>query len=242
MAISVDDSVTAFAATIAETGSIESGAFTPPDGSLLYLCLNIQESTGPNGVTVAGGGLTWTKRVARGAADGDVGAVEIWTAVVGTGASMTITVTRDGTGDAAGRRVRAKVYILTGQGASPIGASNKGAWTVNLTTGEITATGAGRLLGVGTDINANGTPDNAANQTESTFHNATQMSGVSIYRDADHSSGTVGIVFDGELETTIAGNWAVLEILAAGAGPPPPDAMYEATYPRISRRRRMVQV
>lgn len=242
MAITVDDSVVAFAATIAETGFIESAAFTPPNGALLYLCLNIHETTGPNGVTVSGGGLTWTKRIGHGAADGHPGGAEIWTAVVGTGASMTIVVTRDGTGDAAGRRVRAKPYIIEGQAASPIGASNKGPWTVDETTGSITATGAGRLLGVGTDANANGAPDGQPNQTESTFHNATQISGESVYRDVDHSSGSVGIIFDAEALLTPAGSWAVLEILAMVAGPPPPTPLFEAVYPQIKRTRHVRMV
>lgn len=233
MPIDVDTSVTAFSGTPSETGSIVSASFTPPNGCILCCLLNIQESPGPNGLTVSGGGLTWTKRVERNAADGNAGGAAIWTAPVGVGASMTVTVTRDGSGDVATRRTRAKVYILKWQHASPIGASNKGAWTVDETTGSITATGPGRLLGVGTDNAANGAPDSQGGQIESTFHNAAQLSGESVHRDVDHVSGTVGIIFDADLTSTPAGNWAVLEILAAQ-----PAAMFGAIYPRITSRRR----
>ena len=213
MAISVDATVARWTGTPTSGGTAVSASFTPANGSLLVVCINCDESPGPNTATPSGGGWTYTSRVARGQSDATEGLAEIWTAPVTTGASMTITVTRAGT-DSSGRRVSAKVYIVTGQHASPIGNVNEADWTTNPQTLSITAAGAGRLFGCGTDWNQTGVP--VSTDTEDGADYAGAISVMSAFKAADHASGSQSIQFDPV--GTPTGNVVVLEILAAASG------------------------
>lgn len=219
MAISVDDTTVArWTASLPGGAGAASGTFTPANNSLIVLCVNMDESPGPNPVTVTGGSLTWTSRVARGQADATEGLAEIWTAPVGTGASMTILVTRSG-GEGTGRRMSAKAYIVTGQHATtPIGASAEADWTTDPQSLSLTATGAGRLFGCGTDWSQNGIPTSTDVEDGADYSGA--ISVVSAYKSADHTSGSQSIEFN-PLGTP-SGNVVILEILAAaGAGTNP---------------------
>ncbi|MGH9251406.1 MAG: hypothetical protein ACRD0W_18065 [Acidimicrobiales bacterium] len=78
------------------TGSFVTSSFTPPNDSLLVVCVSmmrVSDSNDPSGaITCTGGGLTFTSRLAFGSS-GQVFALglRIFTAPVATGASMTIT-------------------------------------------------------------------------------------------------------------------------------------------------------
>lgn len=113
-------------------------------------------------------------------------------------------------------RLSAKVYIVTGQHASPIGNSNSADWASNPQTLSITASGNGRVFGCGTDWNQTGTP--VSTDTEDGADYSGAISVMSAYKAADHASGSgsQGIQFDPV--GAPSGNVVVLEILAAGGG------------------------
>lgn len=220
MAITVDDSVARWSGSVSAAGpvNITSGSFTPPNNSLLVLCISLDTAANTNVTpTVSGGGLTWTLR-----AEADEGTdtttsgghASIYTAPVTTGSSMTIVV---GTSEATTRQCSCKVYIVTGQHASPIGASSNAHSTTNNATLSVTATGAGRMFGCGTDWNALGagttSPTSTDVESADTFSGAIDV--ISAYASSDHTSGSVGINFDAAGASAPDWNLAVLEILAA---------------------------
>lgn len=219
MPISVDASVARWAGTPADDGSVTSGSFTPANDSLLVLC--VEGDTALNTaltVTVSGGSLTWTLRARADEATvpaGNGGHASIWTAPVTTGASMTITVTKTGVGSTS--RLSAKVYIVTGQHASPIG----GSWvststTNNYTPTATTMTGAGRLFGSACDWNALGLP--TSTDTADAAHYTGAISVLSAHKSADHTSGSSqSINYDGFGTSAAEWNECRLEILAAAS-------------------------
>lgn len=217
MSITVDDSTVArWTGTPSGVAAITSATFTPANNSLLVLCINGDEfdDSANKALAVAGGSLTWTERIRRGATEAGAGIAAIWTAPVSTGASMAIDVNRTTAGGEGSGRLSAKVYIVTGQHASPIGNSNSANWTTDPQSLSVTAAGAGRLFGCGTDWNANGSP--TSSDTEDAAHYASQISVMSAYKSADHSSGSQSIDFNPA--GTPTGNVVVLEILAAAGG------------------------
>lgn len=78
------------------TSGWTSGAFTPPDNSVVVAAVAFMEDSGttdPTGdVSLSGGGLTWTKQQTAAAIGAWTGGVAIWTAPVATGTSMSVTV------------------------------------------------------------------------------------------------------------------------------------------------------
>jgi hypothetical protein len=130
---------------------------------------------------------------------------------------MTITLTRTSGDAGSARRISGKVYIVTGQHASPIGNSNTADWTTNPQSLAVTAAGAGRLFGCGTDWNQTGTP--VSTDTEDGADYSGAISVMSAYKAADHASGSQSIQFDPV--GTPSGNIVVLEILAAAGGGDP---------------------
>jgi hypothetical protein len=83
------------------SGPFTSGSFTPPNNSLLVvivLCgIDIANPTNEGHYVVTGGSLTWTKQTSNNVSWGGDGAiVQVWTAPVVTGASMTVTLTHTG--------------------------------------------------------------------------------------------------------------------------------------------------
>jgi hypothetical protein len=94
--------ITSIFSEIAPAGSsmtLSTSSFTPANNSLLVVAVGIINlgTSGTKGVS--GGGLTWTKRIGSspqyygGSPPDYYGTVEIWTAPVTTGASMTVTAT-----------------------------------------------------------------------------------------------------------------------------------------------------
>jgi hypothetical protein len=89
------------------TGAFVTGSFTPPSNSLLVvisLFSNESSANGDSGYVLTGGGWTYTKRDSMNhsfAADNAYN-VQLWTAPVGTGASMQLTLTHTGIGSYSG--------------------------------------------------------------------------------------------------------------------------------------------
>lgn len=220
MAISVDAATVArWTNTITSGGTITSGSFTPPDGSFLVVEINFDQNTAFEGAvsfSVAGGSLTWNSRADSGQQNGRA---VIFTAPVVTGASMTCGVTVTGQGGS--RRTSAKLYIVTGQAASPIGASVASGSATNNISPAVTATVAGsggRMFGVATDWNALGAP--TSSDIEDAVDYAGAISVLSAYKAADHAanSGSQSINFDAAGASAADWRYALLEILAAAGG------------------------
>ena len=77
------------------TGSYVTGSFTPPDNSLLVVCLAVENQNNNAthaSITVAGGGWTFTKQIAVDQLTDGTDCTAIFTAPVTTGASMTLTI------------------------------------------------------------------------------------------------------------------------------------------------------
>lgn len=123
------------------SGPYTTGSFTPPDNSLLVVVVGCgADPVSDAGYVLTGGGLTWTKRVSR-AVDwisGDGGIVQIWTAPVTTGASMTLTVTHT---SRFSHQMRVFPFAYTGYDTgSPTGVTASG--QVTNTNLDITLSGA----------------------------------------------------------------------------------------------------
>jgi hypothetical protein len=216
VAISVDATVARWSGTPDTGVFITSATFTPPDGSLLAVVSHADEP-GQNATVVVSGsaGLTWTKRIERQNSDGQTGYVGIDTAPVVTGVSMVIDITRSGGAPFNGRAVSGKLFIITGQHASPIGTSNEASWTTDDQTVSVTTTGAGRLIGGGTRSDPSGTPTSTDEEDAAIVNGDTGC--IAAYKASDHSGSTTqGINVNSD---NANGNIVVLEILAAVTPP-----------------------
>jgi hypothetical protein len=223
VAIAVDDTtVPRFTDTPGNNTDITSASFTPPNASVLAVCVSTDTGSGSD-VTVSvsdSQGLTWTNEVERD--KGDVGAQDghasIWTAVVATGASMTIGVQSPNIG---GRRLSAKVYVVTGADtADPVGAVGEGSDTTNniTPTAYNSTVNNSRGIGCATDWNQLGLP--TSTDTEDAADYAGAISVISLYKAADTpTSGTgVSMNFDGGGAGAAAWNWVAIEIKPAAGG------------------------
>ncbi len=135
------------AATISDnsdSATYATGSFTPADNSLLVVVTNIRGVSIAND-TPSGGSLTYTKQTEN---LHGVGTFDIWTAPVGTGASMTVTV---GNTDAPTGCI---CFVMTITGTSSptvVQSANDGALaseTPNVTFGSNLATGNAYLGGL----------------------------------------------------------------------------------------------
>lgn len=163
MALALDGSAPAHVA--ANTGaSATTASFTPPSGALLVAMTTGQSPNSAHDmtVTVTGGGLTWTRRVARianstanstgGVAGRNGTGAEIWTAV-SAGAAMTVTA--DVTGNAGvqvGNRTDLQVMVLTDSSTPTIGNVNHAISASGAPTADVASTTAGSyMFGVAAD-------------------------------------------------------------------------------------------
>jgi hypothetical protein len=205
-----------------------SASFTPASGSLLVLVVNAGEAdtNRAGSASVSGGGLTWTKRQENGSAFNGGGTnteayVAIWTAPVVTGASMTVAATVGWADNFSDYDVSCKLYIVTGQHASPIGQSNKGGPTSDSGTGIsptmiASTTGIGRMFFGGTERNGgSGSPGlPVSSDTEDAAYISTILGALAAYKASNHAaSAAVTGNLDGAGATVW--NWVALEILEA---------------------------
>jgi hypothetical protein len=130
MALAIDASSPAHASATSGAPAT-TASFTPPTGALLVAMTAGQTpSAGDDmSITVTGGGLTWTRRVARigndaanstGGVAGRPGtSAEVWTAV-SAGASMTVAADQDNGNTAASYITRLQVQVVTDGGSTPV--------------------------------------------------------------------------------------------------------------------------
>lgn len=208
MAIVLDASSPALVADTAD-GTLPTASFSPPAQSLLAAMVGAFSDSVPS---VAGGGLTWTRRIQR--IDG-LAYAEIWTAPCPAGASN-IQVTLTSTGFMSSFSSALKVDVYTGCDlTTPAGGSGQGASTTNnVTVNAYTATVVGsRGVAVGLDRNQLGLP--SSTDDESAF-NLTNLTGLAVRKSANTASLTnVQVNLDAFGTGTPDWQWVALELLPA---------------------------
>lgn len=229
MAIAIDASSPArWTGTPANTVNITSSSFTPPNNSLIVLCVQADTEPGNSNaditISVSGGSLTWTEQVQEDEgtnaaidASSEGGHSGIWTAPVGTGASMTISVNRSaGTGGT--NRITCKAYVVTGQNASPIGNTGKNISTTNDLTASIFTSSASNSFAFvsASDWSQLGTPV-SSDLTEDAADYVGQISAISGYKDCG-SSGAETANLDAGAGTPFW-VWTALEIKESSSAP-----------------------
>lgn len=209
MAITIGTSPTLVTASFGAS-TVATGSFSPPVGSLLVAAVATVngEVTG-----LSGGSLTWTRRVQS----ISTFYVEMWTAPAPSGGSgITASAGLDGITAAA-----LKVWVLTGQHASPIGTTGTGATTTNnAAVNAYTSTGsASRGFIVAVDGGTGGTP--SSTDDEEAF--GTSFFGLAATKAANSGASGSTIQFNLDASGTGAADWewAALEILAAPDIPRP---------------------
>lgn len=164
-------------------------------------------------------GLTWTNRGERDGGDAGAqgGHASVYTSTATAASAMTVSVRRTVTGGST-NRISVKIYVVTGQHATPAGGVNEGSSTTNnLTTGAVTTTGNNSLVFIaGTEWNARGLPTSSDLTADAADYPAS-LDVISGYK-AVATSGTAATGnLDAGSTTAAAWNWVGLEILAAAA-------------------------
>lgn len=205
-------------ATASTGATVTTSSFTPASGVLLVaaLCTNTASQTAASH-TVSGGSLTWTERAHADKGTTGIslasGAASLWTAV-SAGASMTVT------GAGGPDTVSLQVYAVSGQAATPTGATGIGRTTTSSTTvSAFTSTGANSLLlWALCDWAQTGAPTSSDSSGLTTFNVAGQISGGSAYK----ALGATGAqTFQVTTPGTPDAVWAALEVMDGGGGSPP---------------------
>lgn len=230
MAVAVDATSPArFAGTPADNVDITSGAFTPPDSTLLVACVNTDTDISTN-ITVSVSdslGGSWTQQIEADEgteAAGGGGHSSSWTRLVTTGASMTVSVRRTTTGGG-DNRVSCKVYVATGvdvggTAVDTTGAANRGTSTTNnLTTDSVTPGATGLVFANGTDWNVLGIPTSSdldGEDSPGTEDGATYAS-VSVVSGFKACTSGVGVTANLDAAGAAAADWQWTQIVAREA-------------------------
>ena len=158
MAVAVDASTPVrWTNTVTSGTGVASASFTAPTDALLVccVCFDSDSVTSNPVITVSdSGGLAWTTRVERQDNEATAGGYAgIFTARTTSSVSRTVTTTRTSGGGASGsgRRISAKLYVLTGVdvGGTPVDsvtASNEGGTNTDPTNTTNVTPGANGLL------------------------------------------------------------------------------------------------
>lgn len=197
----------------ASTTAVTTASFTPPSGALLVAAVAADSGDDP---VVSGGGLTWTRRVRN-----IDGGIDLWTAPVVTGASMTVSVAITDTG--VGQGAALKVYVVTGHNSvNPIGNTGTGSTTTpNATVTGYTSSGEGRGFCIARDGINLGAP--SSTDVEVSFHFVAgpfiTVSGLAAHKASDTPAAGQSVTFnlDAFDAEDAAWDWAALEIVAPPA-------------------------
>lgn len=214
MAITVDNSV----ARVDNLGAaaVTSGTFNATNGQCVLVTTQLDQNSQPYAAaTISNNGvaLTWTNIQNLGAAN--TGTVAAWYTVLSADRTgLTVTITR---GDVNADSPTIKVYVLTNQNATVLGAqTNNTSTTNNLTTTGITPITDGVGFGIGNDYTQAGAPTSTDLTNFSTYDMAGNISGGTGYKSL-----TTGVSATANFDAagTAAGNWRYLwvEIRAAAA-------------------------
>jgi hypothetical protein len=206
---------------IGDDPSGTSASFTPPSGSLLVVSAVVDTGAGVTpSATCSGGGLTFTEDMSRGDSEGTAGICKQWTAPVPTGASMTVTVAFSNVGVIHGAATvcgSGKVWVETGQDASPKGATAENSSTTNnwSPAGPTTTAANSHVFATGSEWNALGSPV-SSDLTEDAFSNSF-ISGLHGYKLVA-SAGATTLNFDASGSSAADWNMISQEIKEAAGG------------------------
>lgn len=227
--ITIATTVARAGGNVANGVAIQSASFTPPDNSLLLVCLNsdtLHSATNDMvaSVTDSNSG-NWTVAVENDEnsgtnSSGTVGGhASFWYTKITTGTSMTVSARRV-SGNIGDQGLTFKVYVITGHDtANPIGAIGKNFSTAtnNITPNGYTSTFANsRGFGCATDWDAKGAPT-STDVGETNQSLVTVLSYISTYKAANTASaGTiVPFNFDAGGSSGTRWRWAAVEIKPA---------------------------
>lgn len=228
MALAIDGSTPAVVTSSTTSTTITTASFTPPAGSLLLVLWSGNSTSGinPAAPTITdnlGTPLTYTLTDWQSRADTPTvnGQAAVWSAVIGSSAAMTVTVTI-GVSNSSQRQQALAVMVITGQHATPVGAHGKtGSTSAAAIAQSYTAQASGgQGFIVATDWDAVGTPTAGTSCTDGgSGHIAGQISFAIVRRtsadDSNGASNTINVTLPG---TSAHLNWVYAEILpAAGA-------------------------
>lgn len=224
MALAVDSSAPIrFTGTPADNVDITSASFTPPANSLMMCAVNTNSNAQATLVSVSDSeGGTWQEEVRRNLTEAGLeGHASIWrrtTAVTATSMTVSVRRTNDSGGTGAFDRVSAKVYVITGQHATPIPTTGEGSSTTNNLTASIFTSAHANSLGLvcGTDWNANGTPT-SSDLTIDAFDHSGVLSGLSGYKTLG-TAGAETANLDAAGTAAAEWNWCAVEIREAVSG------------------------
>ena len=180
-------------------------SFTPPAGSFL-VCVFVFDDTGGLTPDITSTGLTFTSRVSS---TGN----RIWTAPVASSSARTVTAT-DGQGGFGGGAFL-KVWVVTGQHATPVGNTGSGTATgdtsVNGYTSSVDNSWGFAGAWVSNDLN---TPSSTDVETVQTAH--PNDIGMSITKAAATSTSGSTVTFNlGHTNGSASWQWAAIEIVPA---------------------------
>lgn len=206
MALAVDTSTPALAA--ASNDPWTTASFTPPNDSLLVAVVMADWFVSTPTITVTSTGLTFTSRIKVGALN--EGVVEIFTAPVGAsgGTARTVSATTSLASDVGG----IKVYVITGQHATPVDTTGSGSSTTNNITPTVLTTGFDGcwVFGGGTEWNSNGVP--TSTDVGEGFDDA-DLSLICVRKSAATSpAGAVTLNFDSFGGSAAQWTWAAISI------------------------------
>lgn len=234
MSLVIDASSPAVKTSVAFTATTAS--FTPPDGALLVVAFSGNSTGGANPAAPTitdslGAHLTYALSNWRSRADsspaGINGQVAMWTAAVGTGVSMTVSVT------CALAELAVKVWVITGADPSPIGTSGEAASASAsaISQSYTAAATSGQGFAVACDWDAGGTMTAGSGCTVDAGNVATQFDYAFVNRSVDDD--TVGV--SNLLSVTLPGSstnlsWCWVELVPLAINQinvdPPPFVMF----------------
>lgn len=224
MAIAIDASSPArVAGTPATNVDITSASFTPPNNSILVVCVSADtQGTGALVFSVRDSIDTttgWTSRVHQNPSGSIGGACAIWTKAITTGQAMTVSVRRT-SGSGGTNRLSMKVYVVTGgDTSSPAGNTGQGtSTTINITPNAYTSSvNNSRGFGCATDWSPEQAPT-STDEEDAAFYSG-HIGAISLYKAADTASSgsTVTVNFNAGTGATPQWTWVALEIKPAAS-------------------------
>ena len=226
MALSVDNGTVGLTVGTPANGvALSTGSFTPPNNSLLLVPVEATSNSSAPDITisVSGGGLSWTKITEQeGVSSSYGGHVSYWGALVTTGASMTIDITRTA-GDGGVNGIVAKPLIITGHDTTtPWAAKNKGNTTTNnptLSLGNSAANNSRFFYAAFAEPDNGGAPTSTDTIDANTYAGAADVAFCFKAADTAVSGTAVSGNVDFAGTSSVGCTWASVEVYTSGSVP-----------------------
>ena len=226
MALSVDNGTVGLTVGTPANGvALSTGSFTPPNNSLLLVPVEATSNSSAPDITisVSGGGLSWTKITEQeGVSSSYGGHVSYWGALVTTGASMTIDITRTA-GDGGVNGIVTKPLIITGHDTTtPWAAKNKGNTTTNnptLSLGNSAANNSRFFYAAFAEPDNGGAPTSTDTIDANTYAGAADVAFCFKAADTAVSGTAVSGNVDFAGTSSVGCTWASVEVYTSGSVP-----------------------